>query len=64
MRTTLQIPVTLLNEAKRVAGVTTKTQAIVIALMELIQKRKSRKILALRGTLKHPYNYKQLRRKR
>ncbi len=64
MRTTFHIPASLLNEAKVVAGVSTKTQAVVLALNELIQRRKSKAILELKGTLKQNYDYKTLRRKR
>lgn len=37
--------------------------AILLALTELIQRRKSRKVLARKGSLKHMYDYKAARRK-
>lgn len=64
MRTSLDIPQTLLTEAKEVIPVKTNTQAIILALSELIARRKSRRLLELRGSLKTPFDYKTLRRKR
>ena len=64
MRTSLDIPDSLLEEAKQVLGTKTKTQAIILALTEMIQRRKSRKILELKGSLTESYDYKTLRKKR
>ncbi len=64
MRTSMVIPQSLLDEACQVAGLRTKTQAVISALTEFIQRRKSRRILALKGSLKQAYDYKALRRKR
>lgn len=64
MRTSLDIPENLVSEAKQVVGAKTKTQAIVLALTEMIQRRRSRKVLELKGTLTGTYDYKSLRRKR
>lgn len=64
MRTSLNVPESLLEEARQVVGTKTKTQAIILALTELIQRRKSRRVLELKGSLTHPYDYKSLRRKR
>jgi len=64
MRTSLDIPETLVEEAKQVVGAKTKTQAIILALTEFIQRRKSRKVLELEGSLRGSYDYKALRRKR
>ena len=64
MRTSLDIPESLVEEAKQVIGAKTKTQAIILALSELIQRRKSRKVLELKGSLVGSYDYKALRRKR
>ena len=60
----MDLPESLLNQACKVIGVKTKTQAIVMALTEAIQRRKSRDILKLKGTLAADYDYKSLRRKR
>ena len=64
MRTTLDIPQDLLFEAMETLQVKTKTQAIITALRELVQRKKSRKILKLEGSLTKDYNYKENRRKR
>lgn len=64
MKTTLALPRSLLSEAQRVTGVKTKTQAIVLALNEMIQRRKSKKILELQGSMKQDFDYKFLRKKR
>lgn len=64
MKTTYNIPQILIKEAMKSANVNTKTQAIIIALSELIQRRKSLRLLELNGSLKKDYDYKELRRKR
>lgn len=64
MRTSINLPVALLSEAQALIGAKTKTQAILLALTELIQRRKSRKVLALKGSLTHAYDYKAARHKR
>lgn len=64
MRTSLDVPGDLLEEAKEVSRTKTKTQAVILALSEMIQRRKSRRILELKGSLSAPYDYKNLRRKR
>ena len=64
MKTTYNIPDKLIQEAMKSSNATTKTQAIVIALSELIQRRKSADILKLKGTMKSDFDYKSSRRKR
>ena len=64
MRITLDLPEKLLKETQEIAGVGTKTQAVVLALSEMIQRRKSRRVLELKGSLRKPYDYKPLRQKR
>lgn len=64
MRTSLDIPESLLDEAREAAGTKTKTQAIILALSEFIQRRKGRRLLELKGSLRGSYDYKTLRRKR
>lgn len=63
MRTSMDIPESLLAEAKNVAQVKTKTQAVIIALTELIQRRKSIRVLELKGSLKSDFDYKKGRQK-
>jgi hypothetical protein len=64
MRTTYDIPISILGEAQKLMGLKTKTQTIIVALQETISRRKSRKILALRGTLRDSFDYKEFRKKR
>jgi Bacterial antitoxin of type II TA system, VapB len=64
MRTSLNIPESLLEDAKRAVNAKTKTQAVILALTEMIQRRKSRAILALKGTMRNDYDHKETRRKR
>lgn len=64
MRTSLDIPELLVKEAQTVIGAKTKTQAIILALTELIQRRKSKRVLELKGSLTRPFDYKAQRRKR
>ena len=49
MRATLNIPDELVKEAQKVTGAKTKTEAIVIALKEVVRKKKIEELLALRG---------------
>ncbi len=49
MRTTLDLPERLLNEAMEVAHTKTKTKVITIALQELIRKRNINKLKAYKG---------------
>ena len=51
MRTTLNLPDTLLREAKRLSGARTKTQAITWGLEELARRKKIEQLWKLRGKL-------------
>jgi len=64
MKSTYNIPDELIQEAMKSTHATTKTQAIIIALSELVQRRKSASILDLKGTMKEDFDYKSARRKR
>jgi len=64
MRTSFDIPESLLDDAQKIVNAKTKTQAIIIALTEMIQRRKSKAVLELKGSLKETYHYKESRRKR
>ena len=63
MRTSLDIPEFLVEEAKKVAGAKTMTQVITLALTELIQRRRSRKLLELKGSLAMPSPRRKSRRR-
>ena len=64
MRTSMDIPSELLEEAKKIGGTKTKTQAVILALSEFIQRRKLKDLLDLKGTMDSTYDYKSLRKKR
>jgi Arc/MetJ family transcription regulator len=49
MRTTLDIPAELLDEAKAVLGFTSKTDTIVLALRELVRKHRVEELKGLLG---------------
>jgi len=49
MRTTLDLPESLLNEAMEVAHTKTKTKVITMALQELIRKRNITKLKTYKG---------------
>ena len=51
MRTTIDLPEGLLNEAMEVTGAKTKTMTICLALQELIRKKRMMKILDYRGKI-------------
>jgi Arc/MetJ family transcription regulator len=49
MRTTLDIPAELLNEARSALGFTSKTDTIVLALRELVRKHRLDELKGLLG---------------
>ena len=49
MRTTLDLPEDLLNEAMREANIRTKTKVIITALQELIRKSKISELKKFKG---------------
>lgn len=51
MRTTLDIPKDLIQEAMKVTGAKTKSQLIKDALQEQIDRAKRKKLIALKGTV-------------
>ena len=62
MRTTLDLPKKLVEEAKHLSGAKTKTQAIIWGLEELTKKKRIERLLGLRG--KVPLRGLDLRRSR
>ena len=52
MRTTLDLPETLISEAKKITHLKTKTDVIVYALENLIQNAKIDKIKEYKGKIK------------
>lgn len=65
MRTSMNIPVELLQEAQKLTECKTKTQAVILALQEMIQKRKIKNLLDLKGSMSDSsYDHKKSRKKR
>ena len=52
MRTTLDIPEELIEEARRVLGFKSKTDAVVLSLTELIRRRRIDELKAMAGNIK------------
>jgi Arc/MetJ family transcription regulator len=49
MRTTLDIPEDLIEEARRLLGFKSKTETVVLSLQELIRRRRIEQLKALMG---------------
>jgi Arc/MetJ family transcription regulator len=64
MRTTLAINEDLLDEAKELSGAKTKKETIEKALKELIQRRKSKKLIDLEGKVELSYTVEELIKRR
>ncbi len=57
MRATLNIPDELVKEAQEATGAKTKTETIVIALKELVRRKKIEELIALRGKIQIDYDW-------
>ena len=64
MRTTLDIPEDLLDEARRLAGTSSKTATVVYSLQELIRYKRIQQIRKLKGKLDLDVDLAALRRDR
>lgn len=64
MRTSMNIPKDLLEEAVHRSGAPTQTMAVVMGLQELIRKKKMESLLKLKGTDVLGLSSKDLRRMR
>ncbi|OGQ34272.1 MAG: hypothetical protein A3F16_08050 [Deltaproteobacteria bacterium RIFCSPHIGHO2_12_FULL_43_9] len=64
MRTTLNIPENLLQEALRLLGFTSKTDVIVLALRELIRQRRIEQLKALSGHINLDIDIDKSRRRK
>ena len=61
MRTTIDLPGDLVDEAKRLSGASTKTATIVMALKALIDRKKIENLRKLRGKVKVEHDITLLR---
>ena len=64
MRTTLDLPENLLNEAMRVTRTKTKTAVIVLALEELIRKERIAELKQFKGKIELDIDLDNLRERR
>ena len=61
MKTTLNIPRELLEEAVRLAGVRTKTEAVMLALKELIRRQKIERLIEQAGSVEFSDDWEESR---
>jgi hypothetical protein len=63
MRTTLHLPVTLLEEARTALGFRSKTDTVVHALREVVRRSRADELKALVGTVQFEFDPTALRKK-
>lgn len=63
MRTTLDIPEPLIDEARRLLGFKSKTDTVVLSLQELIRRRRIEELKALMGAVKLEIDIPRSRRR-
>jgi Arc/MetJ family transcription regulator len=63
MRTTLDIPDSLLEEAQRLLGFKSKTDTIILSLRELIRRRRIEELKGLLGAVKLEIDIPKSRRR-
>ena len=61
MKTTLNIPRELLEEAVQLSGVRTKTEAVTLALQELIRQQKIERLIEQAGSLEFSDDWEDAR---
>jgi len=63
MRTTLHLPVALLDEARTALGFRSKTDTVVHALREVVRRSRADELKALVGTVQFEFDPTDLRKK-
>jgi Arc/MetJ family transcription regulator len=63
MRTTLDLPAELINEAQRLLGFKSKTDTVVLSLTELVRKRRIDELKSLAGRVDLRLDLEQSRRR-
>ncbi len=63
MRTTLDIPESLLEEARRLLGFKSKTDTVILSLQELVRKRRIEQLKQSMGTIKLEFDIDKSRRR-
>lgn len=64
MRTTMDLPKDLLEEAKKMCGAKTMTSTVILSLQKLIEAKKIERLRSLRGKLDLDIDVKRLRKDR
>jgi Arc/MetJ family transcription regulator len=63
MRTTLHLPVALLDEARTALGFTSKTDTVIYALREVVRRSRADELKALIGTVQFEFDPTDLRQR-
>jgi Arc/MetJ family transcription regulator len=63
MRTTLDIPEPLLEEARHILGFKSKTDTVVLALQELVRKRRIEELKSVLGSVRLEIDIPKSRRR-
>jgi len=63
MRTTLDLPADLLNEARTALGFSSKTDTVILALRELVRRRRLDELKALMGRVRLDIDVDRSRRR-
>jgi Arc/MetJ family transcription regulator len=63
MRTTIDIPETLLNDAMKASHVKTKTMAVILGLKELLHRHQIEKLRGMRGRVNIAVNVQSSRKR-
>ena len=63
MRTTLDIPESLIEEARQLLGFKSKTDTVVLSLQELIRRRRIEELKSLMGAVKLELDLPRSRRR-
>ena len=63
MRTTLDIPEPLIEEARRLLGFKSKTDTVVVSLQELIRRRRIEELKAMMGHIRLEIDVPESRRR-
>lgn len=63
MRTTLDIPEPLIEEARRLLGFKSKTDTVVLSLQELVRRRRIEELKSLMGSIRLEIDIPRSRRR-
>jgi Arc/MetJ family transcription regulator len=63
MRTTLDLPEELVEQARLAVGFKSKTDTVIFALREVVRNKRTEELKALMGTIRFEFDPRQLRKK-